>query len=258
MSAADAVAPTVLIVDDEPPARAKLRAFLEEDGRVAIVGEAGNGMEAVATIEGLRPDLVFLDIQMPELDGFGVLAALEPDAAPRVIFVTAYDQFAVRAFEVRAIDYLLKPFDRDRFAAALERALEAMPGRDVAEERRRIDAVLDAVAAGTRLERFLVRSRGRMYLVPVESVDWIGAAGNYVEIHADGERHLVRGTLAEVADRLDPAAFARVHRSTVVNVGRIREIHPWSHGDLMLVLADGTELRMSRRYRDAIPGTFGG
>lgn len=268
----------VVIVDDEPPAREKIRRFLAGDRRVEIVGEAGNGLGAVEVLERERPDLVFLDIQMPELDGFGVLEALEIEPLPRIIFVTAHDEHAVQAFEVRALDYLLKPVDRDRFTLALERALEELErtGREREVRGRREldgdggedegptagDRSLLALARELppdrrRLERFLVRSRGRMFLLPVVEVEWIGAAGNYVEVHRGKESHLVRGTLREVEERLDPGAFARVHRSAIVNLARIREIQPWSHGDLLLVLESGAEVRLSRRFRDGLQGTFG-
>lgn len=248
----------VVLVDDEPPARDKLRTFLAEDPRVDVLGEAGDGMKAVAMIEELRPELVFLDIQMPEMDGFEVLEALDVDPLPQVVFVTAYDEHAVRAFEVRALDYLLKPVDADRFEAAVDRAIEELARGRSAEAGARARDVLSALPRERRvLERFLVRKRGRMFLVPVERVDWIAAAGNYVELHAGSESHLVRGTLQELDERLDPALFARIHRSTIVNLRRVKELHPWSHGDLLVVLADGTELRMSRRYRDALHGTFG-
>lgn len=248
----------VVLVDDEPPARDKLRAFLVRDERVEVVGEAGDGVEGVEVIERERPDLVYLDIQMPGMDGFELLEALDVDPLPQVIFVTAYDEHAVRAFDVRALDYLLKPVDGERFVRALDRALEEVErgqSQDVASRVR--DAMASLPPERRMVERFLVRSRGRMWLLPARDVDWIGAAGNYVELHAGGETHLVRGTLQLLEERLDPRRFARVHRSTIVSLGRIKEIHPWSHGDLLLVLHDGTELRMSRRYRDAIEGAFG-
>lgn len=245
--------PTVLLVDDEPPARTKLRRFIEDDARARVVAEAGDGAEAVRLIETLAPDIVFLDIQMPELDGFGVLEAVDPDRMPHVIFVTAHDQHAVRAFEVRALDYLLKPIDRGRFTDALNRALERLDAGPAD-----VHAVLDELPPERRrLERFLVRSRGRMVLVPVERVDWIGGAGNYVELHADGDTHLVRGTLAEIEARLPAGRFARIHRSAIVNLDRVRELHGWSHGDLMVELHDGTRLRLSRRFRDRLEGVFG-
>jgi two-component system LytT family response regulator len=242
-----------LIVDDEAPARAKLRLYLEADERAVVVGEATNGLEAVERVESLRPELVLLDVQMPGLDGFEVLAALQDGELPHVVFVTAHDEHAVRAFEVRALDYLLKPVDRGRLRSAVDRVIEAgRPGRDA------LRVLEDRPTATSPLERFLVRERGRLRLVPVGDVDWIGAAGNYVELHVGDHTHLVRGTLNELESRLPERRFARVHRSTIVNLDRVRELQPWSHGDLLLVLHGGTELRLSRRYRDRIQGVFGG
>jgi two-component system LytT family response regulator len=248
--------PTVVIVDDEPLARAKLQRFLIDDARTRIVGEAGDGVEAVNLIETSRPDIVLLDIQMPEMDGFQVIEALDMDPLPHIIFVTAHDRHALRAFEVRALDYLLKPVDRQRFTSALDRALEeaGQAGSTVAVDAR---AVLSELPAERRLlERFLVRGQGRMLLLAVERIDWIGAAGNYAELHSEGSTHLVRGTLHELESRL-PDRFVRVHRSTIVNLDRVKELHDWSHGDLLIELVDGTELRLSRRYRERIEGIFG-
>lgn len=236
-----------VIVDDEPPAREKLRTLVREDDRVRVVGEAGSGEEAVEVIERIHPDLVFLDIQMPEMDGFGVLEALEVEPFPRVIFVTAHDEHAVRAFQVRALDYLLKPVDPDRFAEALERVLES-----VGDHSDPLGALEELPRHRRRLERFLVRKRGQIFLVPVETVDWISAAGNYVKLHVGEDTHLVRGTLKELEERLPPDGFARIHRSTIVNLDRITAFHPWSHGDWLVVLEGGRELRLSRRYRDRL------
>jgi two-component system LytT family response regulator len=242
---------SAVLVDDEPPAREKLARMLAAHEGIRVVGEAGDGPAAVALIEDLRPDLVFLDIQMPGLNGFDVIEALDLPALPRVIFVTAHDEHALRAFEVRALDYLLKPVDAERLGEAVARVLE--PDRLAPDAR----SVLDALPGARRpLERFLVRLRGRMILVPARDVDWIGAAGNYVELHVAGDVHLVRGTLQELEQRL-PESFVRIHRSSIVNLDRVRELHPWSHGDRLVVLDDGTELRLSRRYRDRLEGVFG-
>lgn len=250
--------PRVVIIDDEPPARDKLKSLVSADGRLDSVGEASDGVGAVTLIERERPDLVLLDIQMPELDGFEVLEALDLPRLPHVIFVTAYDAHAVRAFDFRALDYLLKPVDPDRFSVALDRALESIENDDPAAVTARIhDAIRDRPATAAPLSRFVVRLRGRMLLVPAEDVGWISAAGNYVELHIGRESHLVRGSLQDVEARLDPARFVRVHRSTIVNVARIREMQPWAHGDMLLVLDDGSEVRLSRRYRAGLPGTFG-
>jgi two-component system LytT family response regulator len=240
-----------VLVDDEPPARQKLERLLAPIDGVGVVAEAGDGLEAVRVIEDVRPDLVFLDVQMPGLDGFGVLEALDLPVLPRVIFVTAHDQHALRAFEVRALDYLLKPVDPERLSDTVERVLR--PTAPPPDPR---SALGELPGARRRLDRFLVRLRGRMILVPVGDVAWIGAAGNYVELHVGDEVHLVRGSLQELERRL-PARFVRIHRSTVVNLNRVGELHPWSHGDWLVRLDDGTELRLSRRYRDRLEGIFG-
>ncbi len=249
----------VLIVDDEPPARAKVRRFLAADAGVDVIGEAGSGPEAVDAIQRLRPDLVFLDIQMPGADGFGVLGALDEGAMPQVVFVTAYDAHALRAFEVHAVDYLLKPFDADRFRTALARAKERVRARAPADdlEQRIRRALADARLPAPYLDRVLVRTGDRAVFLRTDEIDWLEAEENYVRVHAGRESHLVRGTLAGLEERLDPARFIRVHRSHVVNLGSIRELHPWSHGDWMIVLRDGRELMLSRRYRDRLPELAG-
>jgi len=249
----------VLIVDDEPPARAKVRRFLAADAEVEVVGEAGSGPEAVDAIQRLRPDLVFLDIQMPGADGFGVLGALDDGAMPQVVFVTAYDAYALRAFEVHAVDYLLKPFDADRFRTALARAKERVRARPAADdlEQRIRRALAEARPPAAYLDRVLVRTGDRAVFLRTDEIDWLEAEENYVRVHAGREPHLVRGTLAGLEERLDPARFIRVHRSHVVNLASIRELHPWSHGDWMIVLRDGRELMLSRRYRDRLPELAG-
>jgi two-component system, LytTR family, response regulator len=249
----------VLIADDEPPARAKVRRFLSADPEVEIVGEAGSGPEAVDAVHRLRPDLLFLDIQMPGADGFGVLGALDAGTLPQVVFVTAYDEYALRAFEVHAVDYLLKPFDADRFRTALARAKErvrARPPVDDLEQRIR-RALADVRTPPAYLDRVLVRTGDRAVFLRTEEIDWLAAEENYVRLHAGPASYLVRGTLAGLEERLDPAKFIRVHRSHIVNLGSIRELHPWSHGDWMIVLRDGRELMLSRRYRDRLPELAG-
>lgn len=247
---------TVLIVDDEPPARQKVRRFLETAPDTTIAGEASDGTEAVARIRALAPDVVVLDVQMPGLDGFGVLAALEDDDLPVVIFATAYDEFAIRAFDVAAVDYLLKPFDGERFRRALDRAREKVAARST-EGDAALRALLARVRAADRaLERIHVRSGERSYFVPVADIDRIEAAQNYLIMHAGGVSHTVRGTLAGMSGQLDPGRFARIHRAHIVNVDRIRELRPWSHGDYTVILLDGTELPLSRRYREKLPQLF--
>ena len=246
-----------VIVDDEPLARDKLRAFLARHPEFELVGEAGDGMTAVGLIDELQPDLVLLDIQMPELDGFEVLAAVEHEPLPYVIFVTAYDHYAVQAFEVGAIDYLLKPVAPDRFDQALDRARQQLgrgTGLDLAD---RLARALEQVApTRPRVERFLVKDQGRSRFVAAQEVEWIEAAGNYLKLHTPGAVHLVRATMKEIESRLDPARFARVHRTAIVNVDRIQYLEPWSHGDQLLVMKSGAKLMLSRRYRDRLPETL--
>jgi two-component system LytT family response regulator len=231
-----------LIADDEPLARKKIKSLLARESDAEVAGECGSGAEAARLIRELDPNLVFLDIEMPELDGLTVLDGLGA-RAPAVIFVTAYDQYAVRAFEVKALDYLLKPIDRRRFGVALERAREHLRQSEG--------------GAVSPLTRLLVRSGDRLSVLKVDDVDWVEAADNYVKVHAAGETHLLRETLTRLKSRLDPARFLRVHRSTLVNVDRIQSLYPLFHGDQMLVLRDGTELTLSRRYRHVLESALG-
>jgi two-component system LytT family response regulator len=249
----------VLLVDDEPLVRQGIRDFLEGEPGVLIVGECGNGVEALETIARERVDLVFLDIQMPELDGVGVAAALTTQDGPAVVFVTAYSEHALRAFEVNAVDYVLKPFDRERFRAALNRARARLAAGERAELSSRLTAVLAELERSRGFaQRILVRSDGRIRLVPVGEVDWIEAADNYVRLYAGAERHLVRETMAAMEARLDPARFARIHRSTIVNLGRIRELQPTFNGDYVVLLHTGAKLTLSRGYRDELRSRLGG
>ena len=249
-----------LIVDDEPLARDGLRVRLQRESDVEIIGEAGDGPGAIEAIRRLQPDLVYLDIQMPGMDGFEILEHVAGEHLPIVVFVTAHDEHALRAFDVHALDYLLKPVAEDRFLESLRRARAALDADSVATGmRERLAGALDAKAASAPaagspplLRRFVVKERGRYLLVPADEVHWIGAAGNYAELHARGGTYLVRATIAELAARLDPARFARIHRSTIVQIDGIREIVPESHGDFDVVLADGTSLRMSRGFRDRL------
>jgi two-component system LytT family response regulator len=249
----------VLLVDDEPLARQGLRRRLEAQPDIAILRECGSGRQAVAAIQELRPDLVFLDVQMPSLDGFGVIRAIGAERMPAVIFVTAYDEHALRAFEVHALDYLLKPIDDERFAAALDHARATLRQRSHADLARRLDELTTSLAppAQAPLERLAVKSGGRIVIVAVEDVDWIEAADNYVRLHAGRQEHLLHTSLGGLAARLDPRSFLRIHRSTVVNVKRIRELHPLFHGEYRVVLADGTTLSSGRRYRSTLEGLLG-
>ncbi len=236
----------VLLVDDEPLARTLLRSLLQAEREVEVVGEcAGTG--AVAAIASTRPDIVFLDVQMPEVDGFQVLERLAPDRRPVVVFVTAYDRYAVRAFEVHAVDYLLKPVDAARFHDAFEHARARARGATGAAAGPGIAALLDARVRYP--PRLLVPGREGTIVVDVDTIDWIEAADYYVSIHAGGRTHLLRETMADLEGRLDPARFFRAHRSAIVNLDRVRTIRPLFHGDAELVLSTGDEVRLSRTRR---------
>ncbi|MBI4661774.1 MAG: response regulator transcription factor [Verrucomicrobia bacterium] len=247
-----------LIVDDEPLARERLATLLQEEADIEIVGQCADGQEALAAIRSAAPDLVFLDVQMPELDGFGVVAALPRVQVPAVIFVTAYDQFAVRAFEVNALDYLLKPFDRERFQTALRRAVDQILRHEPAEINRRLTQLLAELKRDTKpLERLVVKTEGRVLLVKTDEIDWIEAADNYVSLHVGNESHLHRETMAALERKLAPNQFLRISRSTIVNVERIKELQPMFHGDYVVILRDGTRLSLSRNFRDRVQHLLG-
>jgi two-component system LytT family response regulator len=247
---------TVVVVDDEPPARARIRRLLQRHHDVEIVGECGDGAAAVQTIEAMRPDLVFLDVQMPELDGFEVFRALELPRRPAVIFVTAFDRYAIRAFEVHALDYVLKPVEADRLDAALAHARQRL-----GEQRSAAGAMSSLLQTLARdrpyLTRIPVRSEGRVRVVALDQVEWIGAADNYVTLHAGRREYLVRDTIAALERQLDPDQFVRVHRSTIVRIDRISELVPDAHGDFRIRLRSGAELAMSRSYRTRVEERFG-
>jgi two-component system LytT family response regulator len=247
-----------LIVDDMPPARGRIRRQLAQADDFEIIGECGDGASAIASIRELRPDLVFLDVQMPEVDGFGVVAALEATERPAILFVTAHDEYALRAFEVHALDYLLKPFDTERFERALDRVREQIRLRRERTFDPRIEALLAQLRPDTRyLKRIAVKTRGRTRVVSIADIDWISAEGNYLSLHAGSEAHLIRETLGALEQQLDPERFARIHRSTIVNLDRVREISPLFNGDQSVRLADGTELTASRSYYDSLRALLG-
>ena len=233
----------VLIVDDEPIARRRLKSLLKSEASVEIAGESEDGESALEAIRRLRPDLVFLDVQMPGLDGFDVIELLKPDECPAVIFVTAYDKYAMRAFDVHAVDYLLKPFERGRLRKALDRAAVLTGG-----EAGRLRALVDTVRAGQPLRRFLVKSPGRVYAVRVDDVESLEAAGHYVELRTASGTHLVRDSIAALERRLDPARFVRIHRSAIVNVDKVKELRPAFHGEFDVVLDGDLRMRCSRTY----------
>lgn len=247
-----------LIADDEPLAREGIRLRLHDESDVEIVGEAGDGPAAVKAIEELEPDLVFLDIEMPGMDGFEILEKAGPTHLPLVIFVTAFDDYALRAFDIHALDYLLKPFTSTRFRDALTRARHELTRRDESTYQglaHLLDHGRDAPGAdgnGKFIYRFAVRDRDRFILLKASEVEWIESAGNYARLHARSSAFLVRMTMSDLERKLDPRHFVRIHRTTIVNVDRVREIAPGSHGDFEVLLANGQTLKLSRNYRDRL------
>ena len=243
----------ILLVDDEQPARKKLRAYLKDEVGIAEIHEAANGVEAVQRIREQRPDLVFLDIQMPGMNGFEVIAEVGAEEMPPVIFVTAYDQYAVAAFEVRALDYLLKPFDQDRFQKAFQRAQEMIPTKP--EHAATVQRLLEEILREDKyLQRILVALGTKRFFVKTGEIVFISAEEKYVRLHTEKENFLLRETMNALAQRLDPSKFARIHRSHIVNLDFIRELQPWSHGDSVVVLKNGERLACSRRYRERLLG----
>lgn len=252
---------SVLIADDEPPARRLVRALLEPHADVQVVGEARSGREAIAAIERLQPDVVVLDVQMPEGDGFEVVRAVGAERMPAVVFATAYDEYAVRAFEAHALDYLLKPFDRERFDDALDRVRQHVQRRQDSRpappcslhtDPRLLALVRHLDARSGYLDRIHVRMGARIRLVDVDDVDYLEAEANYVRVRVGGKTYLVRGSLSALTEQLDPTRFLRVHRSLVVNVARVREVEPQPAGEYLLFLQDGTRLMSGRTYRAGI------
>jgi two-component system LytT family response regulator len=242
-----------VIVDDMQLARDRLARYLEEDPDIDIIADCSGGAEAIDAILELKPDLLFLDVQMPQVGGFDVLEAIGAGAVPMVVFVTAYDQFALRAFEVNALDYLLKPFDSERLQATLERAKGHLRRREPNEVDGRIHALLESlVQRRVSAARMALRVDGRTVLVAPDDIDYIEAAGNYVRIQVGPDAHLIRERLTQMESRLDPETFVRIHRSTIVNVSRIKEMHPMFNGDQSLVLKGGRKLTMSRTFRERL------
>jgi two-component system LytT family response regulator len=245
-----------VVADDEPLARERLRTLLAAEPDMELVAECGDGREAAETLARQRPDLLFLDVEMPELDGFGLLEALVPGKAPLVVFVTAYPHYAVRAFEAAAADYLLKPFDRERFARTMARVRERL--RSGAELPADLAALLRQLGARpSGLGHIPVRAGQETVLVKVEHIDWIESAGNYVTLHVGPREHLLRETLSDLEARLSPHQFVRVHRSAIVNLDRIQSLTPTPHGDHRVRLRDGRELTLSRTYRARLEQLLG-
>jgi two-component system LytT family response regulator len=242
-----------LLVDDEPLARTHLRNLLGADAEIAVVGEAGNGRDAVTAIRETSPDLVFLDVQMPELDGFDVVRAVGAERMPAVIFVTAYDEYALKAFEAHALDYLMKPVNRARFRDAVERAKHTVRGARAPDLGAPLARLLETISAERRyLDRLAIRSDGRIIFLRTDQIDWIEADDDHVRLHVGPKRYVHRDTLTRLEQRLAPTTFLRIHRSVIVNVERIRELQPWFQGDYVLILHDGTKLTSGRSYREKV------
>ncbi len=247
-----------VIVDDEPLARKLIRTLLADAPDFEIVAECANGAEAIESIESLQPDLVFLDVQMPGIDGFGVLAALDRDRLPFIVFVTAFDQYALRAFDVHALDYLLKPVDDERFSETLQRVRATTDARRADRAKIQLLGLIEQVEAESRTaERLLVKSAGRIAFIDSGEIDWIEASGNYMRIHVGDETHLMRQTMSQMADKLDPARFARIHRSTIVNLDRVKELLPSKKGEFEVLLQNGARLVLSRKYRPLLEQRLG-
>jgi two-component system, LytTR family, response regulator len=245
---------TALIVDDEPLARRRIRSLLARERDIEVLEECADGTSAVDAIRRRRPDLVFLDVQMPEMNGFAVLRALGKDLTAAVVFVTAYEQFSLRAFDVHALDYLLKPFHRRRFQEALRRVRQRFTNeRELADVRVRLAALLEApdgadTVRSAPIERLAIRTTTKVAIVRVRDIDWIQGDGNYARLHVGGAVHLLRQTMKALMGQLDPSHFVRIHHSCIVNVERVRELQPWSHGDYVVVLDNGKRLMSSRTY----------
>jgi len=245
------------IVDDEPPARALLRMLLAAQADVEIVGESTNGIEAVSMLRREEPDLLFLDVQMPGGSAFDVLQSLNPERLPATIFVTAHDSYAVKAFEVCAIDYLLKPFDRERFDRALDRARQTLATGRQREIRKAILDLLRERERPARKQRISVADGDRIHFLALEEILWIEAQGNYVQLHTSKGAHLLRETMTSVERRLDPDRFLRIHRSTIVNADHIQELQRWFRGEYKVILNNGTELKLSQNYREGLDKLLG-
>lgn len=254
----DAARLRAVVIDDELLARQIIREMLVDDSEIEIVAECVNGREAIEAIQSCQPDLLFLDIQMPEVAGFDVLESLKDGPSPAVIFVTAYDQYAVRAFEYHAVDYLLKPFDRERFEMAVSRAKAHLRCARNGELDKRIRALLESLKVETKyVDRIVIKNSGRVCLIETNELNWVEAEGNYVRLHTTSKAHLMRETIGNLEAQLDPKKFLRVHRSTIVRIDSIRELQPWFHGEYHIILHNGTKLTLSRNYREQLQSVLG-
>ena len=253
MPDSDSMKIRALIVDDEPLARRRIKSLLAHDSSVDVIGECSDGHKAISAINELTPDLVFLDIQMPAMDGFEVIKTIAFERMPTVVFVTAYDQYALKAFEVNALDYLLKPFDRSRFQKTLERAKIMIRRRQNGDVNDRLLSLLGELRREQEIpDRFIIKSGGRVVFLTVEEIDWMSTVGNYVCLHVGRDSHLMRETMTGMEAKLNPDRFMRIHRSTIVNLDRVKEVQPWTKGEYVVIMRDGTRLIMSRRYRERL------
>ncbi len=242
----------VLIVDDEPISRRRLRRLLAFESDCEVAGECENGMEAVQSLEREQVDILFLDVQMPEMDGFEVVHAIAR-SHPLIIFTSAFDEYALRAFEVQAFDYLLKPFDRRRFRESVQRARTQLTQTKSPAPDDRILTLFESLAnSRSAPDRIAIRNNGRVIFLKLSEIDWIEAADNYVCLHSGKDTHVLRETMSELEARLDPSRFIRVHRSAIVNLDRIKELQPWFRGDYKVVLSDGTELTLTKNHREKL------
>ena len=253
MTQSDSKKIRTVIVDDEELARDRIQTLLEEQPDVEIVGVCADGQSAIETIERTQPDLVFLDVQMPGMDGFEVVENLEGEKLPAVVFVTAHDGHALKAFEIHALDFLLKPFDQTRFEKALERARSQVNRANGTVLDSRLVSLLEELREERKYsERLIVKSSGRVFFVRTEEIDWVEASGNYVKIHTKSDAHLLRESMKNMEAKLDPKTFVRIHRSAIVNIDRIKELEPWFHGEYIVIMRDGTRLTASRVYSDRL------
>ena len=246
-----------LIVDDEQLARERLHTLLKDDPDIQIIGESSTGKEAIEAISSESPDLLFLDVQMPEGNGFEVLESVDFHKMPIVVFVTAYDQYAIRAFDVHALDYLLKPFDQARFEKTLLRAKSEVVLRNSTNVDQKLLSLLEHIESNKKhMDRILVKSSGRVFFLRFDEIDWIESAGNYVKLHVGNESHLLRETMTQMERKLDTGKFVRIHRTTIVNIDRIKELQPWFNGDYVVLLLNGEKLTASRGYKKRLSETF--
>jgi two-component system, LytTR family, response regulator len=242
-----------LIVDDEPLAREGIRQLLNEESDIDVVGECGDGFSAIELVKKYYPDLIFLDIEMPEMDGFEILQELPLDHNPAIIFVTAFNQYAVEAFKVNALDYLLKPIDPERFHTAIERARSNLRLRATTEINEKFYTLIKMLKAKEKpSKRLLIKTSKRIFFVEMKEIDWIEAAGDYVWVHTRGEKYIIRETMNDMEQNLDPACFIRIHRSTIVNIDRIKELQPHYRGDYVVILHSGIKLTLGRTYREKV------